>query len=365
MRMQLLVDSDEFWRSLAADIQPATNYAFFQTLSFEGDQAGKSLVAALRSSACADRRILVDEYTKYVQNDRFLYTPRSLLDNALRAKARDTRRLIEEARGARIGIKFTNPGGPLLVRFAARNHKKLIAIDDRVCYVGGMNFSEHNFAWHDLMLRIEDRDVTQFLRDDFLATWKGEDVLRSGSFPGIEVHAYDGASNPRLFRRVFELMDGARASIFVESPYLTFPFVEKLGEARRRGVPVTIVTPRENNHPALKRYVIWEAARSRFDLHLYPGRMNHVKAMLIDDRWLILGSSNFYVLSYYLHQEIVAIVTAPDVIADFKRRVQGADLAASVPCDEAVSDRAGRRASRQIRWAAKVALLARRRHNAS
>lgn len=63
---------------------------------------------------------------------------------------------------------------------AAKNHKKLIVIDDRLTYIGGINFSEHNFAWHDLMIRFDDRAIAKFFTTDFLDTWSGRE--RGGAF---------------------------------------------------------------------------------------------------------------------------------------------------------------------------------------
>jgi cardiolipin synthase len=54
--------------------------------------------------------------------------------------------------------------------------------------------------------------------------------------------------------------------------------------------------------------------------------MSHLKAMLIDDEFLIAGSSNFDYLSYRLYQEVVGVLTAPEVIAQFRERVMLPDL---------------------------------------
>jgi phosphatidylserine/phosphatidylglycerophosphate/cardiolipin synthase-like enzyme len=62
--------------------------------------------------------------------------------------------------------------------------------------------------------------------------------------------------------------------------------------------------------------------------------MSHLKAMLIDDEYLIAGSSNFDYFSYRIHQELLAVITAPEVIAQFRERVMIPDLsrAQSVEC---------------------------------
>jgi cardiolipin synthase len=128
---------------------------------------------------------------------------------------------------------------------------------------------------------------------------------------------------------VLQLIDGAQSSIFVESPYVTWPFYDHLRDACSRGVAVTIVTPKTNNWSRFADYAKWEATRCGIDLRLSTDGMSHLKAMLIDDRYLIAGSSNFDFLSYHVYEEIVAIITEPQVIADFRRQVLEVDLAKS------------------------------------
>jgi cardiolipin synthase len=221
--------------------------------------------------------------------------------------------------------------GPFFCRFPQRNHKKLVVVDGRVAYVGGINFSDHNFAWHDLMLRIEDEDVARFLAGDFQATWEGRGRSGTGRFAGLTLHSLDGRTNRRAFASVFTLIAGARKSLFVECPYLTPPFCDPLREASGRGVDVRVVSPAHNNWGLAGDAVAWAAATSGIDLHLYPGRMTHMKAMLVDGRTLVLGSANYDVWSLRFQQEYLAVVTDPAVVADFARRVVAPDLAASGP----------------------------------
>ena len=131
---------------------------------------------------------------------------------------------------------------------------------------------------------------------------------------------------------MIDLIDRAEESIFVESPYITFPFYERLREASQLGIDVKIVTPQANNWNFFANYARLESARSRIDLRFYQG-MTHLKAMLIDNRYLVAGSSNFDYLSYRLYQEIVAIITDPQLIEDFRQRVLLPDLANSLAVD--------------------------------
>ena len=333
MRIELLVNFSEFWLRLNQDIASAQQSVFVQTFAFEGDTVGKQLSRALLSSPAADKRVLADSFTRVVLNDRFRYAPANLFDDTLRREAGETSAMLAQLDAAGVEIKFTNPYGLSPRRLLGRNHKKLIVIDNTAAYIGGINFSEHNAAWHDMMLRITDAGAVSFLRSDFLSTWMDHDQVGHRKFEGLELFTLDGRSNRQAFQRVLDLIDTARHTIFVESPYITFPFYERLREATRREVEVKIVMPAKNNWHYFARYARVEAARSRIDLRLYRGGMSHLKAMLIDDEFLIAGSSNFDYLSYRLYQEILAVITDQEVISEFRERVMLCDVADSFAVD--------------------------------
>jgi cardiolipin synthase len=333
MPTELLVNFNEFWMRLSADIASAQRSVFVQTFAFEGDTVGQKLSQALLSSAAPDKRVLADSFTRIVLSDRFKYSPANYFDKELRQEANQTSAMMSELRSAGVQIRFTNPYGVSPRTLLSRNHKKLIVIDARVAYIGGINFSEHNAAWHDMMLRLDDADAVRFLADDCESSWLGKDRLASIRTDDLEVFTLDGRQNRPAFQRVLDLIDGAQDSIFVESPYITFPFYEHLREATRRGVDVKIVTPEANNWSYFANYARLESARSRIDLRLYCDGMSHLKAMLIDDKYLVAGSSNFDYFSYRIYQEIVAIFTDARLVSDFRERVMLPDLADSVVAD--------------------------------
>ena len=344
MKIDLLVDFDAFWNSLAQDLQSAKDEVLVQTFSFEGDQVGRCLARAMIESKARDRRILADSFSRIVLSDKCLYAPGNWFDRQLRQEFAATKELHAELQAQGINTKYGNSLGPSPRRLLTRNHKKLVVIDGRIAYIGGINFSEHNAAWHDMMLRIEDSEAARFLRQDFLGCWNGKSVSRNGSFPGAELHTLDGRSNRAVFSHVLERIENARNSIFIASPYISFPFYDSLRDASRRGVFITMLTPRANNWRFFTDYARWESSRCGINLRLYSKGMSHLKAMLIDDRELIVGSSNFDYLSYRIYEEIVAIISDPQVIADFRAQVMEPDLRDSEPIAEHA-------AARQTGWA--------------
>ena len=191
---------------------------------------------------------------------------------------------------------------------------------------------------------------------DIRATLRGENLSSRGDFGDLEIALLDGESNLPLNEPVLRLIREARESIVVQSAYLTFPFFDYLAEAAGRGVAVTLVTPKDNNKPRMSAYAQWAAARAGVAVRLYDGRMSHIKAMLVDDEALVVGSSNFDYLSFHTHQEVLAIVRSPEVIAQYKRDVLEPDLAYSVAPTGDYSNVRQTCSERSLRGAGRVAV---------
>jgi cardiolipin synthase len=350
VKLELLQDAAEFWPRAEADILAARRRVHVQALTFEGDAAGRRVAAALAASPAPDRRVLVDSFTKHVVSDRVVWLPGSLLDRELRAEVRETKAMQRGLGHAGVSWRFVGPLGRLLRSAPARNHKKLVLVDDGVAYIGGINFSDHNFAWRDLMLRIEGRDAVSFLAEDFVRTWEGRPAPSSSRFPGLELHCLDGRGNEARFEEtVLSAVDAARRRIYLECAYLTSPFLERLSAAGRRGVRVTVVTPEANNWGLARDLLRWPRITAGLQVRLYRGRMTHMKALLADDDVLVLGSANFDLWSYHFQGEYLARITEPSVIHDFEARVAAEGLRGSQPVDGPPRPLRGRLARLAIR----------------
>ena len=324
-RFSLCVDGEEFQAAVTQDIRGARERVYVQTLSFEGDRAGQSLSDSILSCQAGDRRILADSITEYLINDRFIYSPKSLADKNLRAEVRVTREMVRHLREGGVQVTMADPIGLVLPRLLIRNHKKIILVDDKVAYIGGINFSDHNFAWHDLMVRIESADVVDFLSRDFLDSWNGESKDATASFGDLDLYSVNGQGNESIIEAVGQLIHSAQDRIYIQCPYITPPFFKLLGKASRRGVHVTLVISEVHNRSILKEGIIEACRRENLHARYYRGRMVHTKAMLVDDSALVLGSANFDFSSFGLQAEIMGVFRDPTLIGDFIRRVVQAD----------------------------------------
>jgi cardiolipin synthase len=354
---ELHVGAPAFWRRAAGDIAGARRRVLVQAMTFEGDAAGLSVAVAIAGSAAADRRVLVDAYSRAVISDRWVTGPRARLAPELRNEVEATDAMFADLGRRGVGVRVTNPFGPLMANYPARNHKKLIVADD-VAWLGGINFSDHNFAWADFMLRLEGGSAADFLGEDFQATWAGAPHAASAQLDDLSLISLDGRSNDRFFADYEALIAGARRELLVMSAYLTFPFTDPLAAAARRGIAVTLITPRDNNKPIVRDNLLRFARRAGLDVRLTPG-MSHAKGLLIDGEALVVGSCNFDFASLAAEEELVAIIRAPEVIAAFRREVIEPALAdARTP--GAASSFAGLHAYTTLKLAEVVARSARR-----
>ena len=317
-RFQLTVGSGPFWRAAAADIAGARRRVLVQAMTFEGDGAGTALAESLLAAPAPERRLLIDAYSFHVVNDTLLPTL-PWRAAAIRSEARATRALLDRLAGHGVAVAVTQPVGRNPLRFPLRNHKKLLVIDD-VAWLGGINFSDHNFAWHDLMVRIDDADAVEFLAGTFASDWRGTPRCAAGRFGNLELVSLDGASNEAALAPVLDLFSAAR-SIEMIGAYPTRPFTDALSLAASRGCAVTIHTPVANNKPMLRDSLIDLARRSpALRLNLLP-EMTHAKAALVDGETLLFGSVNFNVASYRSNGDLLAITRDPALVAAFEQQL--------------------------------------------
>jgi cardiolipin synthase len=326
MNYQLCVDSSEFVQSLEENLKTCQQSFYVQTLSFEGDKAGRYLEKCFASlPQGVDRRLIIDDYSNYIVNDKFLYDLKGLRNSEIHQEKKEMKDIVKRLEAIGVGVKYVNPIKGWLNRLSARNHKKIISIDQKCAYLGGINFSAHNFEWHDLMIGHYSPEVVECLNDDFRKTWNG--INQIGEFKSKEINILflNGPNSFETCKDLFTLLEGAQKEIFVESPYFSFPFYESLAKAKKNGAIIRLIVPNKNNWGLYDSYTKEEILKNKIEVKFYPERMNHTKCMLVDQKYLIIGSSNFDYFSLYHHQEIIAIIQDQTLIEEFIQRVDKKD----------------------------------------
>jgi cardiolipin synthase len=225
--------------------------------------------------------------------------------------------------------------------FGRRNHRKLLVVDGRVAFIGGLNISSEyasvadgGLGWRDTLVEIEGPSVLE-QQKAFLDLWMR--IRRND--PPLPVHAPAPApasggarvlavSSQRLrdrweiARHYRYAIEQARESVWIASAYFlpSLRFTRSLRAARRRGVDVRLLLPgRTDFAPVLY------GMQRLFTSHLlagirifeWPGPMMHAKTMVVDGTWSTVGSYNIDRLSGFHNYELTAVVCD----ADFGRRM--------------------------------------------
>lgn len=208
-----------------------------------------------------------------------------------------------------------------------RNHRKLLVVDGRVAFTGGLNIGAENVEAANPLHRVRDthfriegpvvEQLTDAFADDWLFT-TGEHLPDEGWFPPLEpvgtVSARVVPSGPDEDMEQIEFVtlhaiSCARESIRVVTPYFLpgEPLTMALGLAAMRGIKVDILLPENSNHAVLdwaRRVPLRPLIEAGCRIWLMPAPFDHSKLMTIDDSWSFIGSANWDTRSFRLNFEL-------------------------------------------------------------
>ncbi len=307
---RVFTQSSNFFEQLSEDVKQARSSIYIQCMSFEADETGNKLIEILISKPTVERILLIDSYSKYVVNDTFLPGPASLFNkNDARKERQALNPLLDRARQNGIKIKFTNPMGFLLWKYPARNHKKLVLVDDNISYVGGVNFTDHNFEWRDLMVRHTSKKINTALTTSFKNDFYGKESKAIHQIDAnTQLFVLNGYKSKEALNPLLAIIKKA-SKVVVVSPYISYPFLDAVAHVKNNKV----ILPRNNN----KGYINFIHQLGRYknvNYNYFDGQMMHMKLMLIDDKTAIYGSSNFDAISYFFEKEILIQNTNIDLV---------------------------------------------------
>ncbi|WP_428235795.1 phospholipase D-like domain-containing protein [Gracilimonas sp.] len=308
--IRVFMDSDHFFEQLTADVQNARHSVSIQCMSFEADQVGTKLIELLGSKPTLERTLLIDDYSRFVVNDTFLNAPHGWLNkNNARKERQALDGLLEQARQSGIRVKLTNPMGFLMHRYPARNHKKMVLVDEEISYLGGMNFTEHNFEWSDAMVRHTNPDIVAALKTSFQA-----DLNETTPPPITEInpetvlYLLNGWKTKEAYTNLLERVTSSRKVVAL-SPYISYPMLDAIASVPDNQV----ILPKANNKP-LMHYIHNLKRYSEINFKYVSGKMVHAKMLILDDEVAVYGSSNFDVISYFFEKEVVMVNKNPELI---------------------------------------------------
>ena len=314
----LLENGEQYFPALEAAIEDATREIFLQSYIFEDDRTGQRIARALERAAARGVvvRVMVDGFGGRAFVARL----------QPRLQAGGVHVLIYRRELRRLSLRRHR---------LRRLHRKLVVIDGRIAFVGGINviddFSAGVLAHprYDYAVQVEGPLLEPILASAHrlwrLVAWAS--FRRRDSHPLLappqvapagEIRAAFVVRDNLRYRHAIEnayldAITGARAEILIANAYF-FPgrrFRQALLDAAARGVRVTLLLQGLSDHP-LQAY----ATRALYPLFLargirlfeYHRSHLHAKVAVIDGQWSTVGSSNIDAFSLLLAREANVVV---------------------------------------------------------
>ena len=327
--LKLLQNGPETYAAMFAAIQAAQHHINLETFIFEDDAIGMQFAELLlqRQAAGVQVNVIYDSVGG-------LLTPQAFFDRL-------------RAGGVRV-LEF-NPVNPLADhprtwRVNNRDHRKLLVVDGRTAFVGGINISSTYSSapsgrsarrkdkqtpgaaegWRDTHVRIEGPVVAEFQKL-FMSTWikqNGVALTSPHYFPALK------REGGEIVRAIGSTPDDPESLIYLtllsaiahaeRSVHLTIAYfapdpqlLEALTQAARRGVKVRLILPSHTDSWAvfhLGRSHYDELLRGGVEIHEQQGAVLHAKSACIDGVWSTIGSTNLDWRSFLHNDEINAVI---------------------------------------------------------
>lgn len=239
-----------------------------------------------------------------------------------------------EMKAAGIKIRASHPfkwTAPF--RYVHRDHRKLIVIDLKKAFTGGLNIANEysgfhlrrrGRGWRDTGMMLEG-PIVEELFDTFRRswyTWRGETIYlkrddetsvakrqeegvanrppdsgKAGGLPALPIFVYSLKGRRRMRNLLYYSINHARTSVFLTTAYFTPSrrMIASLERAVKRGVDVHLLVPGKSDIPAASyagRAFFARLLKAKVKIYNYLGEMLHAKTFLFDQSWSIVGSTN-------------------------------------------------------------------------
>jgi len=328
-KVTLLFDGPATMREMMAAARVATSSINLETYIFDQDKIGNEF---------AD--VLIDKQRQGVAVNVMVDAVGALATPAA---------FFDRMRQAGIRVLIFNPVNPAKARgkweLNNRNHRKLMVVDGKVAFTGGINISStyansslfrsrqkpdqvdgDKVGWRDTHVKIEGPAVAP-LQWSFINLWvqqDGGELPQAEYFPTltpagdkiIRVLASDPDHESDIYKALVVAIGESKKTIHITSAYFVpdQQIVDALIAAARRGVDVKLVLPGVSDH-GLIRY----AGQAFYDqllaggVHIFELQIAvlHAKTAVIDGGWSTIGSANIDRRSFIHNYELNVVVMDP------------------------------------------------------
>lgn len=332
-RSEVLTDGEETFGKIIECLQQAKEYIHLEYYIVRDDQIGRKI-----------KQILIDKVKEGVEV-RFLYDAVGCWQ--LPSK------YIEDLREA--GVQMV-PFFPVVFPFLNnkinfRNHRKIIVIDGKYGFIGGLNIGDEYLGkddyfgyWRDTHLFVRGEIVRSlqliFIQDWFYITnekllsekYTSVEVLNTLNTSGIQMVAGGPDHEWEVIKNLFfAMIVSARKSIWIASPYFIpdDDILSALKIASLAGIDVRLLVP---SSPDKK--IVFYASRSYFPELLeagvrifeYQKGFLHSKVVIVDGELASIGTSNMDMRSFHLNFEVNAFLyrteSTQQLVRDFENDIE-------------------------------------------
>lgn len=292
-----------YYEAMLEDIEHAVKCVYFEIYKFYDDEIGAKFRDALvkKAKEGIEVKLLIDSWGAAIPDGYF----RELTDH--KGEVRFFTKI-------KYVIDFFTENH-------RRNHRKILLVDDRVCWIGSANVTAYSLSWRELMLRMENEGLAAVFRKVFILDFKIYNryfyeknsyirLLKHGDFE--VVRDVPSITKKRINKRFIRLIKNADREILIETPYfLPGYFLRKaLTNACKRGVIVKVILPRRSDVmliDILRNRYLGPLNQEGLKIRYYMPGVLHAKAMLVDREIFAIGSPNFDYRSFRYMHEIVLI----------------------------------------------------------
>lgn len=349
-RVTYLTPGEAKLAHLLEELEKAEKYIFLEYFIIQGGEMWDEILAVLKRKAAAGVkvRVIYDDF------GCFFLLPKDF-----------------PAELAKYGIdcRVFNPFRPLLtVVQNNRDHRKIVSIDGKVAFTGGINLADEYINaielhghWKDASIMLEGRAAWSMTLM-FLTMWQvttGEEEDMEQYYPWkdapctvpsdgfVQPYADTPMDTDNVGEHVYlQLINNAKRYVYITTPYLIIDdsMISALSLAAKSGVDVRLITP----HIWDKRFV-HETTRSYYPelisagvrIYEYSPGFIHSKTFVSDDRVATVGTANLDFRSLYMHYECGARFYGSEAVAKVRddfldtlekcTEIRGKDCRVSLP----------------------------------
>ncbi|WP_019850517.1 cardiolipin synthase [Desulfitobacterium sp. PCE1] len=332
--VSLLHNGQEKFKALLQDLERARDHIHMEYYIFHDDVIGRTIQQILIRKACEGIKV------------------RLVFDGlGSRSLSKDFSKKLKSA-GVEIQWFLPLSFPKALFTLNYRNHRKLVVIDGRIGYLGGINIGDEYLSrssnygfWRDTHLRIEGTSV-HTIQETFFNDWYylTKEIHREYRyFPkcktdGEKLVQIIGGGPDSKYEAIkelfFTMLCTAQKEIVVTTPYFIpdESMIMALKTAASRGVSVKIIVQGKPDHRltflASSSYFN-DLIPSGVEVYQYQKGILHSKVLTIDKEISVVGSANFDIRSFQIDFELSAVIFSSDFAEELVRD-QEQDLTDSI-----------------------------------